>query len=152
MHVYTPQHWWKKQRFFREKQWVPEQYFSMGTDEPIHEPLEHDGHEFIPATQHDSIPESGTGKEPKPKLKTKKTRRGWGAKGKKSSKFTIFGNNANGLKAKQDSLINTLKNLGSPSCVLIQETKLRHQGTFKLKGYQIFEKIRGGQGVAFLQL
>ena len=54
------------------------------------------------------------------------------------------------MKAKQDSLINALKNLGNPSCVLIQESKLRHQGTFKLKGYQIFEKIRGGQGGGLL--
>ena len=70
--------------------------------------------------------------------------------GNKSTKLSIFGNNANGIKAKRDSLLNSLKNFGNPSCVLLQETKLRFPGTFKLPGYQIFEKIRKGQGGGLL--
>ena len=41
-------------------------------------------------------------------------------------------------------------NFGGPSCVLIQETKLRFPGTFKLDGYQIFEKTRSGLGGGLL--
>ena len=43
-----------------------------------------------------------------------------------------------------------MNNFGTPSCVLLQETKLRFPGTFKLKGYQVFEKIRKGQGGGLL--
>ena len=43
-----------------------------------------------------------------------------------------------------------MKNFGNPSCVLLQETKLRFPGTFKLPGYQVFEKIRKGQGGGLL--
>ena len=85
----------------------------------------------------------------KSKFKSKKTRRGWG-KGNKSLNFSLFGNNANGIKAKKDSLINTLKNFNVPSCVLLQETKLRFPGTFKIPGYQIFEKTRTGMGGGLL--
>ena len=69
---------------------------------------------------------------------------------KKITKFTLFGNNANGVKAKRESLLNTLANYGNPSCVLIQETKLRFPGTFKIPGYQIFEKLRTGLGGGLL--
>ena len=79
-----------------------------------------------------------------------RTRRVWGSKGKKSTKLTLFGNNANGVKAKKESLLNTLANYGNPSCVLIQETKLRFPGTFKIPGYQIFEKVRAGLGGGLL--
>ena len=54
------------------------------------------------------------------------------------------------MKAKRESLINSLKNCGGPSCVLIQETKLRFPGTFRLTGYQIFEKTRSGLGGGLL--
>ena len=84
-------------------------------------------------------------------LKVNKTRRSRG--GKKSSKkanhqvqFSLLGNNANGIKAKRESLLNTLKFFNMPSCVLLQETKLRFNGTFNIKGYQIFEKVRPGLG------
>ena len=50
------------------------------------------------------------------------------------------------MKGKKDSLINTLKCYGGPSCINIQESKLRFPGTFKIPGYQIFEKIRTGLG------
>ena len=54
------------------------------------------------------------------------------------------------MKAKKESLLNTLANYGNPSCVLIQETKLRFPGTFKIPGYQIFEKVRAGLGGGLL--
>ena len=117
-------------------------------DEPICQPLEYDGHEPIPTTINVPLSAPGTGEGPK--LKTRKTRRGWGAKSKKATKFTIFGNNANGLKAKKESLLNAIQKLGGPSCVLIQETKLRFPGTFPMPGYQIFEKIRKGLGGGLL--
>ena len=47
-------------------------------------------------------------------------------------------------------MINALKNYGGPSCVLIQETKLRLPGTFKIPGYQVFEKTRSGLGGGLL--
>ena len=51
---------------------------------------------------------------------------------------------------KQDSLINTM-NTFQPSIVTLQETKARKNGSLKLKGYQIFEKIRkGGNGGGLL--
>ena len=62
----------------------------------------------------------------------------------------MFGNNTNRVKAKKDSLIQALKKLKSPSCVVLQETKLRFKGTFKLPGYQVFEKIRTGLGGGLL--
>ena len=116
-------------------------------DEPVHEPVEYPEHEPFPATTNEPIP--ATGKR-NAKLKTRKTRRGWGSKNKKMIKLSIFGNNANGLKAKRHSLINSMKNFGGPSCVLIQETKLRFPGTFKMTGYQIFEKTRSGLGGGLL--
>ena len=92
----------------------------------------------------------GPGK-PKLCLKVKKTRRGWGAKkSRKQINFSILGNNSNGIKAKKDSLINTLNFFNRPSCVLLQETKLRFPGSLKIKGYQIFEKIRKGLGGGLL--
>ena len=135
MHVHTSQYGRKDKdtSFFREKHGGSEQYGSMATNEPVYESMEHDVNESVPAISHESVPEPG--KEHKPKLKTKRTRRGFGINGKKTTKFTIFGNNAN---------------LGNPSCILIQESKLRFQGTFKISGYQIFEKIRMGQGGGLL--
>ena len=66
------------------------------------------------------------------------------SKKKKTIKFSLLGNNANGIKAKRDSLINSINILGYPSCVLIQESKLRFPGTFKIPVYQVFEKTRSG--------
>ena len=43
-----------------------------------------------------------------------------------------------------------MKNFNYPTCILIQESKLRNPGTFKLQGYQIFEKIRTGLGGGLL--
>ena len=107
------------------------------------------GNAPFPATHSSPIPAPANGKR-KQQLKVRRTRRGWGSKGKKITKFTLFGNNANGVKAKRESLLNTLANYGNPSCVLIQETKLRFPGTFKIPGYQIFEKLRTGLGGGLL--
>ena len=118
-------------------------------DESVHESLEYDDHEPIPEPDNanGSFPEPGRGKGAS--LKTKKTRRGWGRKASKPIKFTLF-DNANGVKAKRESLINALKNYGGPSCVLIQETKLRLPGTFKIPGYQVLQKTRSGLGGGLL--
>ena len=85
-----------------------------------------------------------------------KTRRGYGKKnrkkignGKKRVEFTLLGSNANGLRAKKESLQTNI-NYFQPSVITIQETKLRKAGTFKLKGYQIFEKLRCGFGGGLL--
>ena len=79
---------------------------------------------------------------------TKRTRRGYGKKnenkrkkGEKNIKLKILGTNANGLLKKQESL-KSLINEYKPSIITIQESKTRKQGLIKLKGYQIFEKIR----------
>ena len=115
---------------------------------PNDEPVDLHANGTIPAT-------NGTtkGEGSQNKLKIRKTRRGWGSRGKKANKaikLTLFGNNANGLKAKKESLLSALKNFNYPSCVLIQETKLRNPGTFTIQGYQIFEKTRTGFGGGLL--
>ena len=79
-------------------------------------------------------------------LARKKIRRGWGGKNKgKSQNFSILAANSNGLRGKFDSLKNNINHF-KPSCVLIQESKLRNKGTLKLNGYQIFELNRQGMG------
>ena len=49
------------------------------------------------------------------------------------------GNNKNGLKAKKNSLVNTLNFFNNPSVLTVQESKLRQNGIIKLDGYLIFE-------------
>ena len=85
----------------------------------------------------------------------KHTRRGRGG-GKNQGKiikahyFSILGTNDNGLKAKQQSLINTVNFFNKPSVITIQESKLRHNRIIKLDGYQIFEMNRPGLGGGLL--
>ena len=68
----------------------------------------------------------------------------------KNIKFSILGSNCNGIKNKQESLKNSI-NVFKPSIVTLQETKARKTGSVKLKGYQVFEKIRsGGSGGGLL--
>ena len=75
----------------------------------------------------------------------KKTRRGTG-RGKRSDLcFSLLGNNCNGLKGKLDSLANTLKYFQKPTCITLQETKLKNQN-IKISGYQLFFKNRENQG------
>ena len=82
----------------------------------------------------------------------KKTRRGLNKREIKRRNtvfgFSIMGNNANGLGGKTDSLKNTLK-IFKPSCVTIQETKLRTK-KFEIPGYQVFLKNRQGLGGGLL--
>ena len=122
----------------------------MATDDEHHEPNDTSmgihGHAPLSAA-------NSRGKRTCFKLKSNKTRRGWGSSGRKANKsinLSLFGNNANGLKAKKESLLNSMKNYDFPSCILIQETKLRTPGTFKIPGYQIFEKNRIGLGGGLL--
>ena len=69
-----------------------------------------------------------------------KTRRGYGKKnrkkinnGMKKLEVTLLGFNANGIKAKKDSLEENIDNF-QPSVITLQETKLRKHENFKLKG------------------
>ena len=95
--------------------------------------------------------------EDRNKIMKHKTRRGYGKKnGRKNNKgtknvgFCILGTNSNGLLGKQESLKNAINEL-KPSAITIQESKLTRTGQIKLKGYQIFEKIRpSGQGGGLL--
>ena len=75
----------------------------------------------------------------------KKIRRGWGGKKRNDIKFSILASNSNGLKGKIESLKNNI-NYFKPSCIIIQESKLRNAGSFKLDGYQTFELNRDGCG------
>ena len=91
------------------------------------------------------------------KIGKPKTRRGYGKKnerkhkkGLSNMKFCLLGTNSNGLLGKQESLKNAI-NLFKPSVITIQESKLTRKGLIKLKGYQLFEKLRpGGQGGGLL--
>ena len=67
-----------------------------------------------------------------------------------SLKFSIFGNNSNGLKAKLKSLNSAINFFNKPSCITIQESKLRQANSVKLQGYTIFEKNRMGLGGGLL--
>ena len=89
--------------------------------------------------------------EKKHKIDKNKTRRGRGKKSRTggSLKFSIFGNNSNGLKAKLKSLNSAINFFNKPSCITIQESKLRQANLVKLQGYTIFEKNRMGLGVGF---
>ena len=80
----------------------------------------------------------------------KRTRRGYGKKNKrkiengiKNVKFCLLGTNANGIMGKQESL-NALINKFKANVITIQESKLGRQGLIKIKGYQLFEKVRSG--------
>ena len=66
--------------------------------------------------------------------------------------FSVFGTNANGLLGKLDSLKNNIAFFDNPTCINIQETKLRFQGQVKLDGYgyQMFETVRTGMGGGLL--
>ena len=63
----------------------------------------------------------------------------------KIMKFSIMGTNAAGLKAKKDSLLSNIEIYNFPSCITIQESKLRNCGNFKLDKYQVFENDVRGQ-------
>ena len=69
----------------------------------------------------------------------RKTRRGGGNKAA-CHDFSVIGNNANGINSKLESLEHVLKYFKGPSCVLIQETKIRGSLRKKIPGYQIFQK------------
>ena len=62
----------------------------------------------------------------------------------------MLGNNCFGLKAKKESFYQTIKAFNFPSCITLQETKLRKMGSVKLNDYQVFEKLRPGLGGGLL--
>ena len=64
-------------------------------------------------------------------------------------KFSLFGTNANGLSGKLDSLNSAIKFFNRPSCITVQETKLRSKN-LKVPGYQVFLKNRKGFGGGLL--
>ena len=85
------------------------------------------------------------------KLRTNRTRRGGkNHKLNKKVKFSLLGNNTAGIKAKKDSLEALIKTLKLPSCITLQETKLASMDTFKIEGYQVFQKNRNGSGGVLL--
>ena len=61
-----------------------------------------------------------------------------------------MGTNEAGLSSKVDSLVQNIKVFNNPSCIVIQETKMRKYGTVKLSNYQVFEKICSGYGGGLL--
>ena len=88
-------------------------------------------------------------------IKSKKiNRRGNGKRNKNGFNseqiFSLWGNNSNGLKAKISSLRANIEYFETPSCITIQETKLRQNNIIKLKGYKVFEKQRKGLGGGIL--
>ena len=103
-------------------------------------------------------PQGGSGENrgkilnpPQTKSCKRKTRRGISKRKKGKNKnlgFTIIGTNSNGLSGKVDSLYNTVKHF-KPSCITIQETKLRSK-KFEIPGYQVFLKNRPGLGGGLL--
>ena len=79
------------------------------------------------------------------KQKLKKTKRGKGKRKKGRNEpvnFSLIGTNSNGLSAKLDSLKNNLNIFAKPSCVTIQESKLRESCDIDLPGYQVFQLNR----------
>ena len=86
--------------------------------------------------------------ETKPILRKTKTKRGKGKKNKRRKNdvinFSLMGSNSNGLKAKLDSLKSNINIFGNPSCITIQETKLRKSGNIQIPGYQVFQLNRNG--------
>ena len=82
-----------------------------------------------------------------------KTRRGYNKRQSKTKnlnlKFSIIGCNANGLSGKFDSLENAINQFNRPSCITLQETKLR-SSNIKIPGYQTFLKNRTGYGGGLL--
>ena len=98
----------------------------------------------IPEQSETTATNSSLAKKPLP-IRRRKIRRGWGGKNRNMITFSILASNANGLKGKFESLKNNI-NYFKPSCIIIQESKLKSKGTLKLNGYQIFELNRDGCG------
>ena len=75
----------------------------------------------------------------------KKTRRGRGNQniggGKSEETFSLWGN---GFKAKMSILKANIEHFQHPSCITIQESKLRQTNSIKLNSYRMFEKNRSG--------
>ena len=97
------------------------------------------------------VPAPPLGEPEQEQKKLKKTRRGKGKRNKKNKdtepiKFSLLGSNANGLKAKVDSLKNVINIFDKPSCITVQLSKLRTSGIVHLAGYQIFQLNRTGFG------
>jgi hypothetical protein len=91
-------------------------------------------------------------------LKTNgKTRRDYGKKTKSKQdkgilniKLGLLGTNSNGISNRIESLKHAIS-VFLPNIVTLQETKVRKLGSVKLRGYQVFEKIRtGGSGGGLL--
>ena len=90
----------------------------------------------------DGIGIRSRGNEHKLLNKKNRNRRGWGKKRSRKKYnlnineqiFTIWGSNSNGINGKMDSLKENIK-FFKPTCINIQETKLRFTGTVKLEGY-----------------
>ena len=143
MHGQTLKHGWNEEQFFRSEQIILSDNQSMANDEPlaqpkpIHEPLECGSQQELTLVHQKHKSHRN--------IKTGKTKRGYGRKNGKlrnnKTNFSLLGVNCNGILNKQASLLNST-NTFKPSIVTLQETKVRKSGRLKLKGYQIFEKVR----------
>ena len=126
MHVPAP----TKKFFFREP---PNIIFPTPTHVPMAMDVPTDGSQYV------STPVEQSNKKQQPvkrlgksKQKLKPTRRGRGGRKKggngKIQTFSILGTNANGLKAKKNSLVNTLNFFNNPSVLGKQtQTKWNYQ-------------------------
>ena len=137
MHVFT----------FEEEQGFQQSAFFRSAlsshTQPEHNSISHTAIDGSTSTGSKSNKRETKWVQKKPKL-NKRIRRGWGKNGKSVS-FSIFSSNANGLKGKLESLKNNI-NQFQPSCIMVQESKLRNKGSIKLNGYQTFELNRNGMG------
>ena len=156
MYVLTPQSAKKQPEFFRTN------VEPMADDEPMDEPtptakpLEH-AQSLEPKNDRKLLKLKPALENIKKGCPKKRTRRGYGKKnnrknikGVKNVNFTLLGTNANGILGKQESL-KSLINKFKPCVITVQEGKQGKKGLLKLKGYQIFERVRlSGQGGGLL--
>ena len=66
-------------------------------------------------------------------------------KDKSAKMFSLFGNNAAGIKSKTETFFNVIDELEC-SAFLLQETLLTRKGLIKIDGFQTFELLRSSQG------
>ena len=126
MHVLPPLRKTEQQQFFRST--------TLCDPFPESPPLIHgtnDGH--LPTGAESGFQQVGAPREKRElPIKRKKIRRGWGGrKNRKNRTFSILAANSNGLVGKFDSLKTNINHFW-PSWVLVQETKTRKKGCFKL--------------------
>ena len=132
MYVYSPLCKDPAKRFFRS--WRFKQQGEQLQYSESHRPLEYAINESVPEPNDKPAQKINNLK----KEKINKNRRGWGKP--KLKLFNIVGNNVNGLLSKWESLQNVITTFNGPSCILLQETKLKNV-TKKLHGYKFSQSL-----------